>query len=527
MLNAPTPEKTRVCPNCSDPELGLKDKFCSSCGTAVPLLVLEEEVEEEEEEASVQDSQQEETEYVAEEEEQPAPSEPSSPQPAPSRASSPNPRQCSACLRKFLKHRDAVNHLRGSLSCKESGGTVCFIKRPKVRKRAAELDKEEEEEVVKVQGKDGSIEKVVRVIRIVRQNIGRVIGVGGENINEVQNVTDTKIDVRDGEDEMNTITITGTEESVNQAVSMVKQLATGRSRPRSWKNESEDRRQKRKPAKEYDETAELFGLNPYKRAGGRGRGMRNFRESREPPFMASREPPFMGSREPPFMGSREPPFMGSRESSIERAKWSGGADRRGGMGEGRFENDMPPWARKTFRGEADGWGGSARSRPSRPDGFYGGGGFNGGRDMGGDDFMETRGWGGPPKSSDWGGPPKSSDWGGPPKSIDWGSAPKSGDWGGPPKSGDWGGPPESSDWGGPPKSSDWVTTTRDTGGWGKSKPEPEIDDVELPKPKPKPKKYKRDEVAELFGIHQPPPDGRRRWAPYRREAVGRGRWASR
>merc|ERR1719233_1430508 len=170
---------------------------------------------------------------------------------------------------------------------------------------------------------------------------------------------------------------------------------------------------------------------------------------------------------------------------------------------------MPPWARKTFRGEADGWGGSARSRPSRPDGFYGGGGFNGGRDMGGDDFMETRGWGGPPKSSDWGGPPKSSDWGGPPKS------------------GDWGGPPESSDWGGPPKSSDWVTTTRDTGGWGKSKPEPEIDDVELPKPKPKPKKYKRDEVAELFGIHQPPPDGRRRWAPYRREAVGRGRWASR
>jgi len=485
MLNAPTPEKTRVCPNCSDPELGLKDKFCSSCGTAVPLMLSEEELVEDEE-TSIQDSQQEETENVAEEDEQPAPSEPSSPQPAQSSTSSRTPRQCSACLRMFLKHRDAVNHLRGSLSCKESGGTVCFIKKPKVLKRkGAVLDKEEE--VVKVQSKDGSIEKVVRVIRIVRDNIGRVMGVGGESINEVQNLTGTKIDVRDGEDEMNKITITGTEESVNEAVSMVKQLATGRSRPRSWKNESEDRRLKRKPPKAYDETAELFGLNPYKRAGrGRGRGMRNFRGTSEPPFMGSREPPYMGAREPPFMGSREPPFMGSKESSIERAKWSGGADRRGSMGEGRFENDLPPWARKSFRAETDGWG--ARSRPSRPDGFYRGRGFNGGREMGGDDYMD-RGWGGPSKSGDWGGPPKSSDWSG------------------------------------QPKSSDWVTTTRDTGGWGKSKSEPDIEEEELPKPKPK--KYKRDEVAELFGIRQPPPDGRRRWAPYRREALGRGRWAPR
>jgi len=405
MLNAPTPEKTRVCPNCSDPELGLKDKFCSSCGTAVSMVVVEEQVEEE---ASVQDSQPEETEQVAEDEEK------------------------------------------------------------------------EEEEVVRVQSKEGSIEKVVRVIRIVRQNIGRVIGVGGENINEVQDVSGAKIDVDDGEDEMNKITITGTEESVNQAVSMVKQLATGRRKARSSQNESEDRRQKRKPPKEYDETAELFGLNPYKRAGGRGRGMGNFRETREPPFMGSREPPFMGSREPPFMGSREPPFMGSMESNRERAKWGVGGvpDRRGGMSreeyfnsqpEGRFENDLPPWARKSFRAEPDGW--NARSRPPRAGGFYRGRDFDGGRDMGGDDFTETRGWGGPLKSDDW------------------------------------------------------VTTTRDTGGWGKSKPEPDTDDLELPKPKPK--KYKRDEVAELFGIRQPPPDGRRRWAPYRREALGRGRWASR
>merc|ERR1719204_2652135 len=105
MLNAPTPEKTRICPNCSDPDLGVKDKFCSSCGSAVPMVE-----EQEEEETSVQESPQKETDQVVED--------------------------------------------------------------------------EEKEEVVRIQNKDGNIEKCVRVIRIISKNMGRVMGEGGENINE-------------------------------------------------------------------------------------------------------------------------------------------------------------------------------------------------------------------------------------------------------------------------------------------------------------------------------------------------------
>jgi len=405
MLNTPTPEKTITCPKCSNPELGVKDKFCSSCGSAVP--VVEEQVEEE----SVDDSQEEETEQVVENE-------------------------------------------------------------------------EEEEEVVKDQSNEGDIEKVVRVIRIIRQSIGRIIGTGGQNINEVQDISGARIDVGEAEDEMNKITITGTEKSVNQAVSMVKQLATGR--PKSWGNDREYRQQKQKPLKEYDETAELFGLNPYKRGLGRGRGSGNYRGSSDPPFMGSREPPFIGSREPPFMGSKEPPFMNSRESNMERAKWGRSRpDPRDNMSmESPIENNIPSWLRKSFRTGGDGW--NTRSRPSTPGGFNSRrGDFGGGRDLGGDDFVESRGWGGASKESGWVTTIRR-----PGRDGGWGPSKTDGGWG-----------PSKMDGGWRPSKTDGV--------WGTSKTRP---------------KPKRDETAELFGISQPPPEGQRRWTPYRREALGRRQW---
>jgi len=270
MLNAPTPEKNkkRICPFCSDPELGINDKFCSSCGSAV----------------------------------------------------------------------SSVNEE----SVKETP--------PDEEEESTKVRKEVEEEAVVVESQGNTIEKVVRVIRILRENMGRVIGTGGARIDEVRNVSGAEVIVSESEEEMNKITISGSEESVSTAVEMIKKLASNRYKQR----DSPVKRvsQKRKKPEAYDETAELFGLNPYRKQN-RFNGRGGFHKRRGVLQRGS---------EARFMGVREP-------QPWERPRWAGACDPGyGGMSMEEYfnshpedidEREIPPWERET--GPMNG-GGYSRGR---------------------------------------------------------------------------------------------------------------------------------------------------------------------